>query len=433
MLGMAEEAAKRRRLEAGAWSFGGLAPLAGDMLMQPPPFLMPQAGAGYAQASQWPGAVGFPGMIMPGLVQQPRFAAAPPPGSMDITSSIVAALQGHMPGTAPAPVQPLPTGGGNLGAGDGLQSLLMNSLQNLDTSALGGSSETQELLRVVQRVKAEPSVGVKAEPSFVKAEPDAVAPVPAPALLAPTAQSLPPPAATVPQGVKAEAPERSARRQKAAVKIETVDLEEVGSSPPVPVKREVRAKREAHVGDQAPTRSKLEDDDESDDGMPHRLPPGFGAIPEDIVEERQRQREEERMLQLKATQPCRFGKRCKKRDCPNAHLEGRDIDSEINPCAFGRRCKRQGCFYDHPEGRFIDEDPTKGQCKFGVQCARADCLYSHPEGRVAIAGLEPKVCYFCHGDGHIATECPRNPESWCYDRQAAMRAAAQGDIKALTN
>lgn len=246
-------------------------------------------------------------------------------------------------------------------------------------------------------------------------------------------QSLLPPAATVPQAVKAEAPERFTRRRKAAVKIETVDLEEVGSFPPVPVKREVRAKREAHVGDQAPTRSKLEDDDESDDGMPHRLPPGFGAIPEDIVEERQRQREEERMLQLKATQPCRFGKRCKKRDCPNAHPEGRDIDSEINPCAFGKRCKRQGCFYDHPEGRFIDEDPTKGMCKFGVQCARADCLYSHPEGRVAIAGLEPKVCYFCHGDGHIATECPRNPESWCYDRQAAMRAAAQGDIKALTN
>eukprot|EP00930_Biecheleria_cincta_P023542 TRINITY_DN16998_c0_g1_i2.p1 TRINITY_DN16998_c0_g1~~TRINITY_DN16998_c0_g1_i2.p1 ORF type:complete len:471 (-),score=101.04 TRINITY_DN16998_c0_g1_i2:65-1267(-) len=400
------------------------------MLMQPPSFLMPQAGAGFAQAA-W-----GQGMFAPGLVQQPRLATAPAPGCMDITSSIVAALQGHMPSTAPAPVEQALTGGGNLGASDGLQSLLMNSLQNLDTSALGGSSETQELLRVVQRVKAEPGMRVKAEPSFVKAEPDAMAPVPAPALPAPTAQSLPPPAAdaTLPQAVKAEASGRSARRRKAAVKIETVDLEEVGGSPPLPVKREVRAKREAHVGDQAPTRSKLEDDDESDDGMPHRLPPGFGAIPEDIVEERQRQREEERMLQLKATQPCRFGKRCKKRDCPNAHVEGRDIDSEINPCAFGRRCKRQGCFYDHPEGRMIDDDPTKGMCKFGVQCARADCLYSHPEGRVAIAGLEPKVCFFCHGDGHIATECPRNPESWCYDRQAAMRAAAQGgEIKALTN
>ncbi len=62
-------------------------------------------------------------------------------------------------------------------------------------------------------------------------------------------------------------------------------------------------------------------------------------------------------------------------------------------------------------------------------------------GRLAM-GVEPKVCFFCvepnrlggllsgfrhdvigvatdgrgHQDGHIATECPRNPESWCYDR-----------------
>lgn len=436
----AEEAAKRRRLEAGAWSLGGLGPtLVPDMLMmhQPAPSFLTPSFAAAPQASQWGvlGAAGSPGMLMPGFVQQPSPVPAAALGSMDITSSIVAALQGHMPGT-PAPAQPPPAGGDIPGAGDGLQSLLMNSLQNLDTSALGGSSETQELLRVVQRVKAEPGTGVKAEPNFVKAEPDVVAPVPAlTAAVAPPPAQPAPPAPALPQAVKAEPdPRSSARRRKAAVKVETVDLEEVDGSPPaVPVKREVRAKREAHVGDQAPTRSKLEDDDESDDGMPHRLPPGFGAIPEDIVEERQRQREEERMLQLKATQPCRFGKRCKKRDCPNAHPEGRDIDSEINPCAFGRRCKRQGCFYDHPEGRFIDDDPTKGQCKFGVQCARADCLYSHPEGRVAIAGCEPKVCFFCQGDGHIATECPRNPESWCYDRQAAMRAAAQGEIKALTN
>ncbi|OLP85104.1 Poly(U)-specific endoribonuclease [Symbiodinium microadriaticum] len=85
------------------------------------------------------------------------------------------------------------------------------------------------------------------------------------------------------------------------------------------------AKQEG-IGDQPPTlkgvKRKLEDDSDSDDGAPIRLPPGFGAIPEDIVEERRRQREEERILQLKATQPCRFGKKCKKRDCPNAHPEG---------------------------------------------------------------------------------------------------------------
>ncbi|CAJ1431935.1 unnamed protein product [Effrenium voratum] len=216
---------------------------------------------------------------------------------------------------------------------------------------------------------------------------------------------------------------------------EVVDLEDAWASRDwrgsvVPVVARKRTKTEAGIGDQPPTRRKMEDDEESEDGQPHRLPPGFGAIPEDIVEERQRQREEERILQLKATQPCRFSKKCKKRDCPNAHPEGRDIDSELNPCAFGRRCKRQGCFYDHPEGRMIDDDPTKGQCKFGIQCARADCLYSHPDGRAAV-GMEPKVCFFCRQDGHIATECPRNPESWCYDRQAAMRAQS-ADIKALT-
>mmetsp|Transcript_14862 Transcript_14862/g.27866 ORF Transcript_14862/g.27866 Transcript_14862/m.27866 type:complete len:282 (+) Transcript_14862:92-937(+) len=235
-----------------------------------------------------------------------------------------------------------------------------------------------------------------------------------------------------PGPVKSEA-SRAPRR--GPVKAEVVDLEDANAPPPsLSVRPRHRTKVEAGIGDQPPLKRKLEADDDSDDGQPIRLPPGFGAIPEDIVEERQRQREEERILQLKATQPCRFSRKCKKRDCPNAHPEGRDIDSELNPCAFGRRCKRQGCFYDHPEGRLIDDDPTKGMCKFGAQCARADCLYSHPEGRVAVAGLEPKMCFFCHQEGHIATECPRNPESWCYDRQAAMRAAAlqNGEIRALT-
>merc|ERR1719277_1310436 len=167
--------------------------------------------------------------------------------------------------------------------------------------------------------------------------------------------------------------------------------------------------------DQAPAPG--ESDNESDDGVPHRLPPGFGAIPEDIVEERARQREEQRVLQLKSTQPCRFGKRCKRRDCPNAHTEGRDIDTAWNPCAFGRRCKRKGCFYDHPEGRIIDDNPEKGMCKFGTRCSRPDCLYDHPEGRTPMAGPDPRICYFCHDCGHIAGDCPRNPESWNYNRE----------------
>jgi len=335
-----------------------------------------------------PGVPGLPGLPMPGM---PGMAPMPlpmvqtfpgvmpgqvtAPAAPDFASNLVSALQGHLPQ-----------------ASGGLQSQLLASLGNLRPGDVGGSNETQELFRMVQnRIKAEP---VKVEPQ-----------VPA----------LP----TVP--VKTEAGKRR------LVKEEVVDLED-GSVVPVVARK--RTKTEAGIGDQPPTRRKMEDDEESEDGQPHRLPPGFGAIPEDIVEERQRQREEERIMQLKATQPCRFSKKCKKRDCPNAHPEGRDIDSELNPCAFGRRCKRQGCFYDHPEGRMIDDDPTKGQCKFGIQCARADCLYSHPDGRAAV-GMEPKVCFFCRQDGHIATECPRNPESWCYDRQAAMRAQS-ADIKALT-
>jgi len=370
------------------------------------------------QQAQYPGAAAI--MMQPSFVQQPA--------GIDFSSSLVAALQSHMPGTNVAPVQPQ-VAQSPPAADGGLHSLLMNSLRSFsdEPAPLGGSIETQDLLRLVQdRIKAEP--GVKAEPGPVKAEPGAVPVAPQPVR---PVQPLPAPT----QAVKTEsgAVEQPQKRQR-TVKAEPGDDDDVQitGTKPAPGKPRL-VKSEANMGDQAP-RSKVEEDDESDDGMPHRLPPGFGAIPEDIVEERQRQREEERMLQLKATQPCRFGKRCKKRDCPNAHTEGRDIDSEINPCAFGRRCKRQGCFYDHPEGRMIDEDPTKGQCKFGAQCARADCLYSHPEGRVAIAGLEPKVCFFCSGDGHIATECPRNPESWCYDRTAAMRAAAQaGEVKALTN
>ena len=37
------------------------------------------------------------------------------------------------------------------------------------------------------------------------------------------------------------------------------------------------------------------------------------------------------------------------------------------------------------------------------------------EGASEMASLI-KTIIWGHSDGHIATECPRNPESWCYDR-----------------
>jgi len=159
------------------------------------------------------------------------------------------------------------------------------------------------------------------------------------------------------------------------------------------------------------------DEDSGDEGVPHRLPPGFGAIPEEIIQERQRAREEERMRAIKSTRPCKFGITCKKRDCPNMHPEGRNIDTTMNPCAFGRRCKRHNCFYDHPEGRMIDDDPTRGVCKLGKRCKRPDCLYTHPEGRDVPTG-SVQLCFFCHEMGHIAQECPRNPNSWAFNRGA---------------
>jgi len=176
----------------------------------------------------------------------------------------------------------------------------------------------------------------------------------------------------------------------------------------------------------------LMDDSSGDEGVPHRLPPGFGAIPEDLVEERARQREEERVRRIKATQSCRFGRTCKKRDCPNAHPEGRTIDSQLNPCAFGRRCKRKDCFYDHPDGREMDVDPSRAMCKYGVKCRRVDCLYDHPPGREPVDSGEARICYFCHEVGHKAGDCPRNPGSWAF---SAELAALQGPppAGALTN
>lgn len=297
-----------------------------------------------------------------------------------MTSRIVDALRHHLPGTAaaaaavPSSVMPAAPAEPDLRARlmDSLRTLMPEGLPS-DASSQGAAGPSEELLRVMrQRLVEQAPSGAEAVP-----------------------------VGTGPASLGAPAPEAPA----------------TASFP-----REAAAKPAAPPGTVPPPEfSPREDDVESEDeGVPHRLPPGFGAIPEDIVEERARQREEERMLRIKATQPCRFGRRCKRRDCPNAHPEGRDIDTELNPCAFGRRCKRKGCFYDHPEGRVIDDDPMKGMCKFGARCSRPDCLYDHPEGRAPVAG-DARICYFCHDSGHIATDCPRNPESWNFNREAERR------------
>lgn len=323
-------------------------------------------------------------------------------GGGSITQQIVDALQGRgiTPGLAAPAAQPAPAV-----PETALGPMLLDSLRSLlpageSVAACQSSAVGQELFRVVQHMAPTPAV-LAPGPFAVYGSTLQVAAQAAP-LLAP-----------------------SAVKQELLVKEEILVKEEVEERDHsrLPRSRAAAPRRQDPV--------LREDDVESDDGVPHRLPPGFGAIPEDIVEERARQREEQRILQLKATQPCRFGKRCKKRDCPNAHPEGRDIDTAWNPCAFGRRCKRKGCFYDHPEGRIIDDNPEKGMCKFGARCSRPDCLYDHPEGRAPLSGPDPRICYFCHDPGHLAADCPRNPESWNYNRQALGQIVHVPDQKAI--
>eukprot|EP00928_Gymnodinium_smaydae_P014264 TRINITY_DN15198_c0_g1_i1.p1 TRINITY_DN15198_c0_g1~~TRINITY_DN15198_c0_g1_i1.p1 ORF type:complete len:395 (+),score=93.34 TRINITY_DN15198_c0_g1_i1:55-1239(+) len=212
-----------------------------------------------------------------------------------------------------------------------------------------------------------------------------------------------------------------------------VHLQQLGAAaaPPQPVQATTLPRTAAAARPKRPAPATVEEEaSDEDDGVPHRLPPGFGAVPEDIVEKRAREREEMRIRQIKSTQPCRFGRACKKRDCPNLHQEGREIDNELNLCSFGRRCKRRDCFYDHPDGRQIDGDPGGAMCKFGEKCRRPDCLYDHPPGREAVSGPDFRVCYFCHESGHIAQECPRNPETLAY--QAALQDAQRSSFPAIT-
>jgi len=334
-----------------------------------------------------------------------------------ITERIVSALKDHIGNPEPAsgtilpaahPPSSHPTGEPELGAAllDSLRTLLPSG----EADAACRSSEAgQELFRVVQGFA---SPAQQQQHRQRQQQPP----------ILPDGGARPPPLAlldsdTLPGTASDGEPIRLPPPQFGALP----------SVPPVPFNTFPRALQEDDASD-------------SDEGVPHRLPPGFGAIPEDIVEERARQREEERILRLKATQPCRFSRRCKRRDCPNAHPEGRDIDTSLNPCAFGRRCKRKGCFYDHPEGRVTDDDPTKGMCKFGQRCSRPDCLYDHPEGRAPLVGPDPRICYFCHDVGHIAGDCTRNPESWNFKRAdgttdapgaAASAGAAGGTNSAI--
>jgi len=347
---------------------------------------------------------------LPPLAQpQPGFGFAAASAGNDITQRIVDALQSRLPcngGPASSTIPPFFANGlggsSNLPgtAEPGLGSLLLNSLRDLagdSVAACQSSDAGQELLRKVQSMAPMQSPG----PSLCASPPNGMLPA-----VSSVEPSMPPLGNTAMSQTSAEAVLDSRPPPRA-----------LSPSPPR-LSRPPRALAPPPVSPRRPIASPPtgEPDGESDDEVPHRLPPGFGAIPEDVIEERARQREEQRILQLKATQPCRFGQRCKKRDCPNAHPEGRSIDSAWNPCAFGRRCKRKGCFYDHPEGRDVDENPDKGMCKFGIRCSRPDCLYDHPDGRESAGSTDPRICFFCHDPGHIATDCPRNPESWNFAR-----------------
>mmetsp|Transcript_58013 Transcript_58013/g.164846 ORF Transcript_58013/g.164846 Transcript_58013/m.164846 type:complete len:367 (-) Transcript_58013:114-1214(-) len=329
-------------------------------------------GDGLAGAEAWGGGPGT------GMAALAPLGGPAGPADDDITARIVNALKNHLsPDGSSGGVPPGP----GPAAEPELSARLLDSLRTLPVEVCRGSEAGQELFRHVQS-------------------------------LAPPQPALPP----CGEMLALPAPQPQALDNEVAP-------HSAGDNEP----------KKAQFAAPRPPPSPREDDESSEEGVPHRLPPGFGAIPEDIVEERARQREEERVLRLKATQPCRFGRRCKRRDCPNAHPEGRDIDTSLNPCAFGRRCKRKGCFYDHPEGRVIDDDPSKGMCKFGTRCSRPDCLYDHPDGRAPLTGPDPRICYFCHDPGHIASDCPRNPESWNYNREAERerQTATQEQQKAI--
>eukprot|EP00929_Paragymnodinium_shiwhaense_P034793 TRINITY_DN1888_c0_g1_i1.p1 TRINITY_DN1888_c0_g1~~TRINITY_DN1888_c0_g1_i1.p1 ORF type:complete len:1279 (+),score=270.15 TRINITY_DN1888_c0_g1_i1:141-3977(+) len=106
---------------------------------------------------------------------------------------------------------------------------------------------------------------------------------------------------------------------------------------------------------------------------------------------------------------CRFRRQCKKLDCPDQHLDGREIsdDPESLVCRFKRKCKRSDCFYLHPSGREMDEDPSKGMCKLGVTCTKPDCIFAHPEGRAPVIQVR---CHHCNEIGHIQKDCPHTKQ-----------------------
>lgn len=322
----------------------------------------------------------------------------PPPPSADgqLSSMIMNSLKRLQPSTAPAAVAPQ----------NEVSQMLMNSLRALGADALRSSAAGNSLLSAVQHMHAAPLSAAALQqlpkPVMVKQE------------LLQTKQELTAVKQESHSVVKQEnAPEYPTEIMSEAelAAFPGVGVDSVAAPLPAAKVRRTTAPPERPPRD-------LDQEDSDGEGVPHRLPPGFGAVPEDLIEARQRQKEEERMRRIKSTQPCRFGLACKKRDCPNMHPEGRNIDEILNPCAFGRRCKRINCFYDHPEGRDIDDDPTRGVCRLGKRCKRPDCLYAHPEGRDVPAGVV-QLCFFCHETGHIAQECPRNPASWAFNRIAA--------------
>lgn len=332
----------------------------------------------YQQLQQQQQCMGSFGGTMP--------SAGPAPSDEDLSSKIMDKLKmltGRAPEAAPEP---------------DLGSLLSGAIANLGAGACGSSQEGQQLY---QHVQQGPHARTQLAPSLMHD-----------ALFAHAAR-LAASQIAAPAFVEAQLPSDAIPGAPAHEVMSAADLAAFTGD-------DVSRPRSAPVA----LKPLCEDDeDEDDESVPHRLPPGFGAIPEDIVAERQRLKEDERLRQIKSTQPCRFGRMCKKRDCPNLHQEGRSIDTNLNPCAFGRRCKRMNCFYDHPDGRDIDEDPTKGMCRLAEKCKRPDCLYAHPANR-ELAVADVRVCFFCHEGGHIAPECPNNPESWCFRQEGARQVPA---------
>ncbi len=91
---------------------------------------------------------------------------------------------------------------------------------------------------------------------------------------------------------------------------------------------------------------------------------------------------------------CRFGARCRRKDCGYRHEEVREIDLVPIVCRFGKRCKRGDCWYRHEEPRLLDRSQALGECRHGVRCMALKCPFTHPVANFAplVDDLRSAVC-----------------------------------------